>query len=56
MILVERLYFNGIHSADQVLLNPLQPSTKKYYLDSVKRMVDLGIFEFRVDLGHLLLH
>ena len=54
VILVEQLFFNGSHSTDQVILNPLHSSTRKYYLEAMISWMRRGVFEFRVDLGHLL--
>ncbi|MEW6101856.1 MAG: alpha/beta fold hydrolase, partial [Candidatus Omnitrophota bacterium] len=44
----------GAH-ADQVPLNIFLPEVQAYYLDSLKRMVDFGVDEVRVDLAHKLL-
>ena len=52
VVLVKRLYYG--RNADQVELNPEHPGVQRYYLNSLKRLIDMGIDEVRVDLPHLL--
>ncbi|MDO8489223.1 MAG: glycogen/starch/alpha-glucan phosphorylase, partial [Candidatus Omnitrophota bacterium] len=45
----------GAYNVDEIVLNPLLPEVQKYYADSLKALVDLGVDGVRVDLAHLLL-
>jgi len=55
VILVHHLRFYGSHSSDQVMLNPYSSAVRQYYKDSLKRFIDLGFDEVRVDQAALLL-
>ncbi|MCG3176805.1 MAG: hypothetical protein MOGMAGMI_01769 [Candidatus Omnitrophica bacterium] len=54
-VFVKHLAFFGSHSADQAMPNALHPEVQAELIDSFKRLIDLGLREFRVDLGHLIL-
>jgi hypothetical protein len=55
VIRVKHLEFYGSHSSDQVLLNPFSAEVREYYHQSIKRIIDTGFDEVRVDLPGLLL-
>ncbi|MCP4649917.1 MAG: hypothetical protein GY853_07560 [PVC group bacterium] len=56
IILVKRLRFYGIYSADQVVLNPFLPEVQEYYINTLKLLTDAGIGGVRIDLGGILLN
>ncbi len=42
-------------NADQVIPNPFHPDLKTYYKNALERLIDRGVDEVRVDIGHMLL-
>ncbi|MCA9395992.1 MAG: hypothetical protein KC649_02380, partial [Candidatus Omnitrophica bacterium] len=52
VIRVSHFRFFGSHSGDQAMPDPFHPDTQSYYVEALKKMIDHGVREFRVDLGH----
>ncbi len=52
VILVKHLENSNV---DQAIPNPFHPENRKYYREVFERFLKMGVYSFRVDLGHLLL-
>ncbi|MFZ2604164.1 MAG: hypothetical protein WAX79_09245, partial [Candidatus Omnitrophota bacterium] len=55
VVLVRRFRFYGLDSADQVVLNIFLREVQEYLINTIKRLVDLGITGVRVDQAGRLL-